>query len=146
MKRMLNITRKKRCQIPRSWLGLCSHGFMKLHFKTLRERCHDWSKAGGARIICFGKCASTLILQRVQSVSLPHVTYARQTKSDRGWKVRTRQCQQASGCFRSNAPIFRVQPFELARAAFTIYLCSTLMHRWHLSVYWHSFKIFYDVE
>lgn len=107
MKRMLNITRKKRCQIPRSWLGLCSYGFMKLHFKTLRERCHDWSKAGGTRMICFGKCASTLIPQRVQSVSLPHVTYARQTRSDRGWKVRTQQCQQASGCFRSNATCTR---------------------------------------
>lgn len=45
-----------------------------------------------------------------------------------------------------HAPVFRVQPFALARAAFTIYLCSAFKHRWHLSVYWRGFKIFYDTE
>lgn len=113
----------KRCQIPGSRFSLYSHGFMKLRFKALRERWHDWSKAGDGRIICFGKCATK------SAVSFPHVTYARQTTSDRGWKVRTLTSCAASGSFRNNATCtdFPRAALRARRAAFTIYLCFPLL-------------------
>lgn len=128
MKRLLNITIKKRCQIPGGRFSLYSHGFMKLRFKALRERWHDWSKAGDGRIICLGKCAPTPIPQRVQFLSHMSPMQGKQHLTEAGeWERWQAALRLAPSETTPHAPIFHVQPFELARAAFTIYLSFPLL-------------------
>lgn len=143
MGRTINTAVKKKDQVSHGWLGLYSQGFTKLYFKSLPVSKHG-SEAGSCMFwkMCLNADSTK------SAVSSPRVTYARQTTSDGGWKVRRRQWQQAAACLApcettAHALIFHARPFQLARPLSRFIYVSGLRH---LSVYWRGFKISYGSE